>query len=176
MSAEIGTEKAHSCYRKLLQATIQCASQFDSTVYVTGPVGNTDWLQGLPVKPQAEGNLGERMLACFEDGVVVLFGGDSPVISVDYIAAALHALTTHDLVLGPTEDGGYLLIGMNSPYPELFKDIPWSTNEVSQQTLRVATQLNLQTKCLDVVWDVDNKRDYERWLNIQHHESSPKTL
>lgn len=172
LSAQIGIKKARTCYLELLSNTLQCARHFDTTVYVTGPVENSDWLYGLSMKPQAEGDLGQRMHACFDDGVTVLFGGDSPLMSVAYIESALQALETHDLVLGPTEDGGYLLIGMNSPHHELFQAIPWSTSEVARCTLRIAEQLNLNTKCLDVVWDVDSELDYERWLDLRTAASS----
>lgn len=111
------------------------------------------------------------MLACFEDGVHVLVGGDSPLMSAAYIAAAFDSLATHDLVLGPTEDGGYVLIGMQKPIPQLFRDMPWSTEGVLNATVEVANALDLSVKCLDKVWDVDTKADYIRWLDLKKDSS-----
>lgn len=109
------------------------------------------------------------MLACFEDGIDVLVGGDSPLMSILYIESALNSLLSHDLVLGPTEDGGYVLIGMNEPIPTLFNNIPWSTERVLSMTMEVANRLGLKVKCLDTVWDVDTKTDYIRWLDLRRN-------
>lgn len=109
------------------------------------------------------------MLACFEDGIDVLVGGDSPLMSIQYIESALNSLVSHDLVLGPTEDGGYVLIGMNEPIPTLFNNIPWSTERVLSMTMEVANRLGLKVNCLDKVWDVDTKADYIRWLDLRRN-------
>ncbi|MCY4127750.1 MAG: TIGR04282 family arsenosugar biosynthesis glycosyltransferase [Gammaproteobacteria bacterium] len=167
LSAEIGQEKARCCYNELLSNTLQCASNFDSTVYVDGPIEDRNWLLGLPHKPQRVADLGQRMLACFEDGTNVLVGGDSPLMSIAYLENALDSLLSHDLVLGPTDDGGYVLIGMNEPIPELFENIPWSTEKVLSATTEVANALDLSVKCLDQVWDVDTEADYIRWLDLR---------
>ena len=103
------------------------------------------------------------MLACFQDGVQVLIGGDSPLMTTHYLEAAFVALQSYDLVLGPTEDGGYVLIGMHEPIPALFKGVKWGTSEVLTATIEVADQLGLRVKCLQSVWDVDTESDYARW-------------
>ena len=167
LSAEIGHEKARHCYIELLTNTLQCAKNFDTTVYVEGPINDRGWLLDLRTKPQRESDLGQRMLACFEDGTNVLVGGDSPLMSAAYIQAALDSLELHDLVLGPTEDGGYVLVGMNKPIPQLFENMPWSTENVLSATMGVARSLDLNVKCLDRVWDVDTKPDYLRWLDLR---------
>jgi len=167
LGAAIGTAIAHSCYRELLSDTLQCARDFKTTVYVDGPIRDETWLLGLTAKPQAQGDLGERMLACFEDGITVLVGGDCPLMSVAYIEEAFKSLSTHDLVLGPTEDGGYVLIAMNEPIKQLFDHIPWSTEDVFRATNDVARALGLRVKCLNQVWDVDTETDYVRWLDLK---------
>ena len=171
LGEEIGPEIARHCYHELLTNTLRCAKSFLTTVYVDGLSKDQNWLLGLSVKPQSDGDLGQRMLACFEDGIIVLVGGDCPLMSTDYIEEAFDALVEHDLVLGPTEDGGYVLIGMNEPKPELFHDIPWSTESVLSATIGVANTLGLSVKCLDQVWDVDTKADYVRWLDLRKDSS-----
>lgn len=107
------------------------------------------------------------MLACFKDGAQVLIGGDSPLMSREYIEQAFDSLSLHDLVLGPTEDGGYVLIGMNEVHAPVFENIPWSTEKVISATMNVAQTLNLSVKCLHKVWDVDTKADHARWLELR---------
>ena len=171
LGEEIGREIARHCYYELLTNTLRCAKSFLTTVYVDGLSEDQNWLLGLSAKPQSDGDLGQRMLACFEDGVIVLVGGDCPLMTTDYIEKAFDALVEHDLVLGPTEDGGYVLIGMHEPKPELFHDIPWSTESVLSATIGVANTLGLSVKCLDQVWDVDTKADYVRWLDLRKDSS-----
>lgn len=171
LSADIGSERARNCYRELLTNTLQCAKNFETTVFVEGPILDTTWLLGSRSKAQIEGDLGQRMLACFEDGARVLVGGDSPLMSVTYIEDAFSALLTHDLVLGPTEDGGYVLIGMNKPEPRLFDNVPWSTGIVLSETMNIARSLDLRVKRLDLVWDVDRHTDYVRWLQLKKEYS-----
>lgn len=170
LSAEIGSRKAHRCYRELLTNTLQCAKNFDTMLYVDGPILDDSWKLGLRSKTQIEGDLGQRMLECFKHRAQVLIGGDSPLMSVAYLNEAFHSLSSHDLVLGPTEDGGYVLIGMNKPYPQLFENIPWSTEVVLRATLDIAATLDLRVKCLHQVWDVDTRSDYDRWLDLKRAE------
>lgn len=162
---------ARLCYQELLNNTLRCAKNFAASVYVDGLSDDRRWLLDLPAKPQLTGDLGQRMLACFEDGVNVLVGGDCPRMSTAYIAEAFDSLDSHDLVLGPTEDGGYVLIGMNEPIPQVFEEMPWSTESVLQTTVDVANALGLRVKCLDQVWDVDTKADYLRWLALKKESS-----
>jgi hypothetical protein len=67
-----------------------------------------------------------------------------------------------DVVLGPTEDGGYYLIGMRVPAPALFESMPWSTPAVLGRTLERAQRLGLRVACLPTWFDVDTGADLER--------------
>jgi dihydroorotase-like cyclic amidohydrolase len=67
-----------------------------------------------------------------------------------------------DLVLGPTDDGGYYLIGLRAPCPALFEGMPWSTSAVLSRTLDRAQRLGLRVACLPAWFDVDTKADLER--------------
>lgn len=114
-----------------------------------------------PLIAQGRGDLGRRMSRAFDQGVRVLVGTDIPRMTADYVEGALNALERADLVLGPTEDGGYCLIGMNSPHPELFDGIAWGTARVLRSTLRAAK--DLRVTLLDEMWDVDEVEDLARW-------------
>src|SRR5690606_6809573 len=92
------------------------------------------------VVPQADGDLGERMRRFFEAAFiagaqrVVLIGSDSPTLPRERLDEAFRKLSTCDVVLGPSDDGGYYLIGCARPIDAIFKDISWSTPQVFEQT------------------------------------------
>jgi rSAM/selenodomain-associated transferase 1 len=89
---------------------------------------------------------------------------DTPTLPVAYLQAAVDALSQPgpDVVLGPTEDGGYYLIGVRAAHRALFEDVPWSTAGVLDVTLRRAEASGLRTLCLPAWFDVDTPDDMER--------------
>ena len=72
---------------------------------------------------------------------------------------ALGSLHDHDVVLGPTMDGGYYLIGLRTPVPELFENIPWSTGQVYALTEQKVKMLGLSLKILPELRDLDTVED-----------------
>ena len=94
---------------------------------------------------------------------VLIVGADVVSIDADYICEAAARLEDVDVVLGPAEDGGYGLIGLSRPAPDLFRGIPWGTSEVLARTLdRIATA-GWSVQELPLLWDVDTKADWERF-------------
>jgi rSAM/selenodomain-associated transferase 1 len=89
---------------------------------------------------------------------------DTPTLPGAFLQQAVHCLSQvgPDVVLGPTEDGGYYLIGVRRPHRELFVDVPWSTSEVLEVTLRRAADAGLRTTRLPSWFDVDTPEDLER--------------
>ena len=85
-------------------------------------------------------------------------------MSAAYVAQAEAALDTADVVVGPAEDGGYVLIGLKRAEPALFRDIDWGTDKVLEQTLRAASQAQRNVAMLDTLWDVDRPEDWQRFL------------
>jgi len=123
------------------------------------------WLgSGFSFSRQAPGDLGMRMyaafLAAFQSGCrrVVLLGTDIPGLKTDHLRQALDALTENDLVIGPSTDGGYWLIGLNRP-AHLFQGIKWGTGAVLGQTLDLANEQGLGVKELDSLTDIDTAED-----------------
>ena len=133
------------------------------------------WLDvnGLICVPQASGDLGHRMLramnAGFSQGAqrVVLVGTDIPELSADVMNQAFEQLRHHDLVIGPSTDGGYWLVGMNRP-ENIFDGIEWSTPSVLEQTLTRARQKGMAIGLLENLTDLDDPDDLARgvgaWL------------
>ena len=112
-------------------------------------------------------DLGARMARTFQDGLessyhsLIILGTDIPGITPQIVTQALTSLTEHDLVLGPTVDGGYYLIGLRKHVPELFQDIPWSTDQVYARTEHKAKALGLSLKILPTLRDIDTIEDLQ---------------
>ena len=126
----------------------------------------------LPLHLQAAGDLGQKMLHGFASALdagadqAVLIGSDCPAMTAEYIRQACAALRASDLVLGPAEDGGYVLIGCKQVYAELFADIPWGSDKVLARTLEQAEQLELSVTLLATLWDVDRPEDWARFQRM----------
>ncbi|MHC4779189.1 MAG: TIGR04283 family arsenosugar biosynthesis glycosyltransferase [Planctomycetota bacterium] len=124
------------------------------------------WLGGdLWFRPQARGDLGDRMDRAFADAFaegaekVVIIGTDCPDLSEAMIEEALEALEGADLVLGPARDGGYTLIALGRRRPDLFEGIPWGGSAVLEETLKAAERTGLQVRLLKELDDVDRPED-----------------
>ncbi len=124
---------------------------------------------------QPAGDLGRRLHVSFarllRPGVrsAVVIGSDIPSVPTRFLERALIALDDPrtDVVLGPTEDGGYYLIGLKRACVDLFTGIAWGTARVFDQTLRRARARRLRVTILPRCWDIDTPEDLSRlrrWL------------
>ncbi|MEE8397525.1 MAG: TIGR04282 family arsenosugar biosynthesis glycosyltransferase, partial [Desulfobacterales bacterium] len=113
--------------------------------------------------PQRGNDLGNRMHNIFVDRFregfvgVVIIGSDSPDLPKSIITESFQRLSCGktEVVIGPATDGGYYLVGMKRIYPELFADVPWSTDKVLTTTLEIARSLGLRTDLLPEWSDID---------------------
>ncbi len=123
--------------------------------------------EGVHLIDQPGEDLGARLdrvsQAVFTRGYrrVVLVGTDSPSLPATVYAEAFALLSEHDLVLGPALDGGYYLIGLTRPVPELFAGIPWSTDRVCAITRERADTLGLHIALLPAWRDLDTIEDLQ---------------
>lgn len=165
----IGEDEALAVYDRLLAQTLAKLApgrgRFEPEIWVEGTVPSTRF-DGFPVILQPGGDLGSRMAAAFDAGVAAVVGTDIPALTADYVEGALAALKDVDLVIGPVEDGGYCLIAMNAPHPQVFRGIPWSTSRVLAVTLDTARRLEFTVRLLEPLWDVDEATDLERWRTM----------
>ena len=112
--------------------------------------------------------LGERLhrafASCFQSGCrkVVAVGTDAPWMGRERILRALAWLDAADVVLGPTADGGYYLIGARRLLPQMFRQIPWSTSQVFEATLRALAKARASHRLLPRDFDLDRPEDLER--------------
>lgn len=116
---------------------------------------------------QPAGDLGERMrriatLGLAESDAVILIGNDCPALDGAYLQAACHALQGQPVVIGPAEDGGYVLLGLRRVDAALFSDMPWGTERVFDMTLQRLQQLDWRPALLPALWDVDRPEDLSR--------------
>ena len=120
---------------------------------------------GVEAFAQAGHTLGERISNVFKRlfsegyGKVVVIGSDSPDVPLRYIEDAFKALGRVSLVLGPAEDGGYYLIGMNRFDERPFAAIPWSTSKVMDETLKRANSARMPFELISLWHDYDSFDD-----------------
>ena len=101
----------------------------------------------------------------------ILIGSDSPQITRELVAKARQALEEVDVVLGPSDDGGYYLLGMRVAH-DVFSGIPMSTDIVSQMTLEAAHRQGLTTRLIDSLFDVDELPDLIRLAELLKHNAT----
>lgn len=123
------------------------------------------WLRML----QCDGNLGQRMAQAAMDNLegetqkILFLGSDCPVLTKEYLESALKGLDAVDVVLGPAEDGGYVLLAMRRYIPQLFDGIDWGTDRVLEQTRCRLREAQASCLELDTLWDVDRPEDLARY-------------
>ncbi|MFT5124294.1 MAG: rSAM/selenodomain-associated transferase 2/rSAM/selenodomain-associated transferase 1 [Kiritimatiellia bacterium] len=166
LAATVGDDRALQIYRQLVAHTLKQARACRAKLAVhfapvEAEVDMRTWLgDDLVYIAQPDGDLGARMLAAFSPGrCSVIIGTDCPGITDALIHQAFDQLDHADLVVGPTDDGGYYLIGAREPYPELFRAIPWSTDAVYALTRARAAALGLTVAELPQLSDVDVEAD-----------------
>ena len=132
--------------------------------------GDPAWLGvALPGAPelsdQGDGDLGARMDRAMnralarQAGPVLLMGSDCPALSAVHISEAARQLAQHDAVLVPAADGGYVLIGLKAPCPELFTQMTWSTPTVAAETLHRLAAFGMRVWLGPTLHDIDESAD-----------------
>lgn len=169
--AEPAYERAAAIYRRMGRTIVDGVADAPATVTVCyDPPGSEkevrDWLGPAAAHywSQGEGDLGERMsrmfARAFQDSArAVVIGTDTPAVGAETVARALAALDSADVVLGPSRDGGYYLMGLREDRPELFAGIEWSTRSVLAETVARAKTLGLRVTFLEVESDIDTAKD-----------------
>ncbi len=170
LAADVGPDAALEIYRTLgLRVVDQIAGVSSITVWYEPADAEEEmraWLGDLRFEAQPEGDLGARLTHAFaahftahpgEPAIAV--GADAPDVDAAAIETAGNALRSTDVVLGPATDGGYYLIGLARPLPELFQDMPWGTEEVLDATRAACKGMRITPELLPVLRDVDRLSD-----------------
>jgi rSAM/selenodomain-associated transferase 1 len=161
----IGPHGAAKVHAALTEAALACLGPAAEVHFVGGAADAfAAWLgDGPRYISQSDGDLGARLTAALDPAPVIFFGSDTPDLTAEIVAEAQAALLSHDVVIGPAEDGGYYLIGMNAPHRALFHGMPWSTNRLCDETLATCESLGLSVAILEALSDCDTPEDLARW-------------
>ena len=130
-----------------------------------------EWHRASLLKLQYGADLGARMARAISEGLksydkVLIVGSDCPSVDCQYLDSAFAALNDSSMVIGPAEDGGYVLVGASSPIGSVFDGVEWGGAKVLAQTVSNAEHLNISVGLLEERWDVDELADYVRWSNL----------
>ncbi len=164
------------CFLRDTAAGITAAGNYARGVGIYTPLGSeADYTEILPPEfcllPQQPGNdFGERLMHAIQDLLQVgfesccLIDSDSPTVPAKVYRAAAALLRAGDnrIVLGPSDDGGYYLIGMRKLHHRVFEEIDWSTERVLAQTIERAREADLKLEMLPPFFDVDDRATLRR--------------
>jgi rSAM/selenodomain-associated transferase 1 len=122
---------------------------------------------GLILHGQIGSTLGDRMAHAVEfalpqHAAVILVGTDCPALTCQHLRAAAMDLGTHDAVIVPAEDGGYVLLGLARPIPQAFRGVDWGGPRVFEQTMHAIARATDKVAVHKPLWDVDLPADYAR--------------
>jgi rSAM/selenodomain-associated transferase 1 len=182
LAEQTDTDTAFRIYEQLLSASVRMVVGLETDLYhravfVTPENMIEPFADGFPgfdeVLPQRGVDLGERML----DALVwllrssdvrraILIGADIPDVNVETLEDASRLLSDSDLVLGPTHDGGYYLVGLEYPVPAIFSGIEWGTPTVFRRTVAAAESAGLEIGLLPTLRDLDNFEDMQYFRRI----------
>ncbi|MBS1517774.1 MAG: TIGR04282 family arsenosugar biosynthesis glycosyltransferase [Bacteroidetes bacterium] len=170
LAADIGIDKAHDIYVKLLKHThditkdLECGKFLYLTERKDEQLFDGNYRQELQNGP----DLGERMKRAFDEVFkkgfrkILIIGTDCPGLNPEIINTAFEKLNENDFVLGPTDDGGYYLLGMKKTSAYLFEDIVWSTEEVLSETVKRIEKNKKSHFLLNKLKDIDDLEDLQK--------------
>ena len=174
LAQHLGNKRAAEIYKKIAETIVQKVAPASSEDYILeicfSPQEDEklvrQWLaENEYFSPQQGSDLGARMSNAFSHAFAagytkaLLIGSDCPDISRTIVNRGFMLLDTQDVVLGPAHDGGYYLIGLRRPVPELFSNMDWGTGRVLQQTLDKIDAANLKVALLPELRDIDRIED-----------------
>lgn len=180
LGKSLGVEFAVRFYKAMAEHTFQvCLSlpkeEYDIIVFYdkddeTEPV--RDWIPGdFQIRLQKGSDLGDKMKNAFElvfeksYKKVTIIGTDCPDLNTGILLKSFREVSKKNVMIGPSTDGGYYLLGMNRFYPFLFDDIEWSSTRVLTDTINKAKANNLSMFMLPELIDIDTEKDLEEWLS-----------
>ncbi|MEM8867924.1 MAG: TIGR04282 family arsenosugar biosynthesis glycosyltransferase [Verrucomicrobiota bacterium] len=174
LAQAIGNHAAADIFRDLVNAQLRrLPTDFALEIHYTPCEAEGSmqaWLGDTEVFfPQSSGDLGDRLNAATKSAFlrgassVICIGGDCPGLKKAQFLETEEALEQgNDLCFGPTEDGGYYLIGLSRPIPEVFQNIPWSTPHTLAASIDQAESIGLKVHLLEALYDIDEEADLIR--------------
>lgn len=177
LAATMGDDKALSIYQSLLEHTVQITQRISCDRYVfyaDGISKNDVWSDDRYLKKNQEGeDLGQRMYHAFDIlfkqvyQKIIIIGTDCFELSSSILLDAFTTLDTNEVVIGPSEDGGYYLLGMRQFFPFLFEGKVWSTDTVYNSTIQQLELHKISYGILPILNDIDTEDDWKQYLHKQ---------
>lgn len=176
LAKTIGDEAALKIYTYLLQHTAMVSGLIDADkcVYYSETIKKNDlWNDAVFRKKRQYGtDLGSRMEHAFSElfdlgyEKVVIIGSDLLDLNQHHIETAFEELNRHDVVIGPSKDGGYYLLGMKRIHRNIFKNKTWGTEMVLKETLNDLH--NIDVKLIEELNDIDTFEDMKHYQQLEH--------
>ena len=181
LAHDIGESEAARIYSYMAEIIVKNTTDrknYNTFIFYYPPGKETEirnWFGNEEIEyfSQTGSTLGEKISNAFEKvfsmGVkkAVIIGSDCVDVGKETVNTAMGSLKNNDVVLGPAEDGGYYLLGLNRHRPEIFRDIEWSTGEVLNQTVENINNNNLSYSLLETLKDIDTVDDLKE-ANIDY--------
>lgn len=178
LAADVGDRVAAELYEAMLLDVLEISrglTGIESVVFWDCAAESLPLLAdrfGCRSRRQADGDLGQRMQAAFADMFAAGFescciiGSDAPDLPPAWIERAIEILESGqgEVVFGPGSDGGYYLLGLKQIFPQLFREITWSSPFVLQQSLAAAQAAGAAPALLPVWHDIDTQQDLNSFL------------
>lgn len=158
----------------------------DSRILVASPAAQKSEFEKIlgdswQLQFQIHGDLGQRMSHFFRSNeqnhqINILIGSDTPDLPEAFLHQCVQLLDQTQLVLGPSQDGGYYLIAMRQHWPELFDQVPWSSPQVLSRTIEIAERNGIGYELLPQLNDVDELEDLQRLIdNLRCNDADPES-
>jgi rSAM/selenodomain-associated transferase 1 len=171
----LGPDGAADLHRRMIERTVRCATLADTgqvSLWCApdasdGTFADLGRTLQIALRVQEGADLGERMRHAFDvqppGYPLLLVGTDCPALTPDLLRSCACCLREgDDAVFLPSDDGGYVLVGLRTPQPVLFDAMTWSTDRVMRETRRRLTRLGLRWREPATLWDVDTPADLAR--------------
>ena len=171
LAKDIGKEQAHHVYLKLLDKTREITTPVNAIklLYYSDHIPGSDpWSETIFSKFRQKGSdLGTRMESAFNEAFqhgqrVVIIGSDCYELTSQIIEQAFDKLSRVDAVIGPSEDGGYYLLGLSKPNAAVFRNKNWSTDQVFNQTKQTLKDQSFSIELLPELNDIDTLQDLKK--------------
>lgn len=180
LQPQVGSHEALLLYQAFVVDTLARLSSLKGIKIFLGcfPNSSDPWFTGLSKRFglhlfNQEGNdLGERMASAFVSLEVmgirqkVIVGTDAPHLPLGYVENAFTLLESDPVVIGPSRDGGYYLLGIRGSVPDIFSGVAWSTPSVFNQTIERLKKGGVNHSLLPEWFDVDS---YDDLLSLREH-------
>jgi rSAM/selenodomain-associated transferase 1 len=175
LAKDIGPDAAADVCRSIAEYVLKRTSPADSgfrriIFYAPDAMRQRfrEWMPGEVLRTQSGDDVGERMdnalKELFDLGAekAIVVGSDIPGLHRGIIEQAFQKLDSCDVVIGPAMDGGYYLVGMKSPHPEIFRNVAWGTEKVFEETVTIIEKTGLSFGVVSTLFDVDDLDDFIR--------------